>query len=256
MMKKVVFLLLAAVLFAGIFLPGVLLGIKTENNENEVYAVSKKYLSSSAAMARSASLNLKCSERLELVAGKWKSSLENAESYEMAQTEYEAVMLAKKGLKKLYNQKLYPLDMEGYGRWYSWEADCRKAVDTTFHTYTAYYWVIRFRKYDGTDMHEIWMLDDGTIFMAYAGNMEGFSSAQLRLVSEVAEQDRDVTVEPTEGFVPVPYKDIKQDGLSLMSECAYTKGGDRFFLRQMTGTEEYLYLLYSGRVESQDIYSP
>lgn len=253
---RVILPCLVLLLSAGIFLPGIFLKSKGESYKNEVHAVPKKYLSSSAAMARSASLNLKCSERLELVAGKWESDLERAESYEMAQTDYEAVMLAKKGLKQLYSQKLYPLDLEGYGRWYSWEADCRKAVDTTFHMYTAYYWIIRFQKYDGTDMHEIWMLDDGTIFMAYAGNMDGFASTRLRMVSEVMEQDRNVTVEQTDGFVPVPYQDIKQDGLSLMSECAYTKEEDRFFIRQLVGTEEYLYLLYSGRVESQDIYRP
>lgn len=43
-----------------------------------------------------------------------------------------------------------------------------KASDNTFNTYTAYYWIIRFEKYDGTQNHTIWMLEDGTIIMAKA----------------------------------------------------------------------------------------
>ena len=246
-MKKLIFLALLPVLLAGIFLPGVFLNIKSQKTENEVHAVPKKYLSSSAAMARSASLNLKNSERLELVAGKWDSDTEAAENYEMAQTDYEAVMLAKEGLKKLYDQKLYPLDMEGYGRWYSWEAVPYTAVDTTFHTYTAFYWVISFQKYDSTDIHEIRMLDDGTIFMAYAEKMKGFDSSRMRMVVDVMAQEKDVTLEEVDGFVPAPYQNLEQQSLTLLSECAYTEKEDQFFLRQSAGEEEYLYLLFSGR---------
>lgn len=250
-MKKTFFLAVLFCLLAGIFLPGVFLDKKSGSDENKVHAVSKKYLSSSAAMARSASLNLKCSDRLELVAGEWDSNTEQAEAYEMAQSDYEAVMLAKEGLKELYQKKLYPLDMEGYGKWYSWQAVPYKAVDTTFHTYTAFYWVIQFQKYDSTDIHEIRMLDDGTIFMAYASRMSGFDSSRLSLISDVMGQDENITIEDGRGFEPAMYRNLDITAVSTLSECAYSEKEDHFFIRQSAGKENYLYLLFSGKRQEQ-----
>ena len=253
-MKKLFFLAVLFCLLAGIFLPGIFLDKKSGSDENKVHAVSKKYLSSSAAMARSASLNLKGSERLELVAGKWESDTMQAETYEMAQSDYEAVMLAKEGLKKLYEKKLYPLDMDGYGRWYSWEAFAYKAVDTTFHTYTAFYWVIKFQKYDGTDIHEVRMLDDGTIFMAYASQMSGFDSSRLRLASDVMGQEENVTIEDGDGFEPAMYRNLDITAVSTLSECAYSEKEDYFFIRQSAGKDNYLYLLFSGKRQEKSHY--
>lgn len=58
-----------------------------------------------------------------------------------------------KSMEKLYDEKLYPVNLSpDYSNWYTWEAAAKKASDNTFNTYTAYYWIIRFEKYDGTQI--------------------------------------------------------------------------------------------------------
>ena len=41
-------------------------------------------------------------------------------------------------------------------------------MDTTFHTYSAYYWKLIFTKYDGTEKHMVFLLEDGTVLLAEA----------------------------------------------------------------------------------------
>ncbi|MCM1105712.1 MAG: hypothetical protein NC355_02090 [Blautia sp.] len=158
------YILLALTLLAGIFLPGKMNTARMYADTNQVLRVPEQYLPSGSVMARSASENLTKEERLRLIRGEWDSVTTRAEDFEMLWSASEAVTAARQELKRLYDKGEYPVDLSGYGNWYTWTAVPYKAVDTTFGTYSAYYWVITFEKYDGTDAREICILENGNIF--------------------------------------------------------------------------------------------
>lgn len=70
----------------------------------------------------------------------WESETQEAYSYEMTLKDYEAAALARDSMEAIYQKGQYPSDLaSSYANWYTWEAFPEKAVDTTFHTYSAYY---------------------------------------------------------------------------------------------------------------------
>lgn len=250
--KKNIFMFASVIIIvlSGIILPGNILALQEKKEYDQINAVEAQYLASSSAMARNVSSNLSTCERLQLIAGQWQSDIQEAKSYEMEQEGYEAVILARKKMKELYERRQYPADLSSkYANWYNWNASPYKAVDTTFHSYTAYYWVIQFEKYDKTETHTIQMLEDGTIFLADA-SMSG--EINETMISEVPQ-----TLPGVEGQTAVlldterkpidemmPYEadlsNLRWKGLTLITEA---EGKDYFLLLQLLGTQRCLYVL-------------
>lgn len=172
--------------FSGTFLPGWLLVWQSKEEMNMVDAVPVEYYSpANLAVARNASANLEVYQKLQLITGRWQSNSSQADSYERQMENYEAVELARQGTDKLFRMGVYPVSlMSDYENWFSWEAEFCKVVDATFHTYAAYYWKISFVKYDGSERHQIHMLEDGTIFLADAWKKDGIESNAVSRVSE------------------------------------------------------------------------
>ncbi len=171
----------------GTLLPGWLLVWQSEGEMGMVSAAPVEYYSpANLAVARNASANLGIYQKLQLITGKWESNIGQADSYECEMEDFEAVELAKEKLDELYQNALYPVSLtSGYGNWYTWEAEFCKVVDAMFDTYAAYYWKIRFEKYDGTQWHDVYMMEDGTIFFAEACEMDGLDVSQILPVSEI-----------------------------------------------------------------------
>ncbi len=159
---------LAALL--GIFLPGILLHLSGSSKLNQTAKVPTEYYSgTSSAVARNSSSQLSEFQKIQLISGAWDSEDSAANSSDSLITEYEAVALAQAGLDKLCEANLYPSSIQSnYGNWYSWSTEFYKATDTTFHTYTSYYWVIHFVRYDEAEQHTVLMTEDGNILFAMA----------------------------------------------------------------------------------------
>ena len=121
------------VVLTGIFLPGILIEGQERKAVGEVQAVPAQYIASDSLLAKEASESLKLNDRIQLITGQRESDLASS-----------------------------------YANWYTWEAFPEKAVDTTFHTYSAYYWKLIFTKYDGTEKHAVFLLEDGTVLLAEA----------------------------------------------------------------------------------------
>lgn len=244
-------LLLAAVLIAvpaGIILPGRVLTIQGEQEYNQVGAVPEQYLASSSAMAKNASTNLKTTERLRLITGQWESERTEAKSFEMEQEDYEAVALVRAGMKELYDSHLYPIDLSSdYSNWYTWAAKSYKAVDTTFHTYTAYYWIIHFEKYDGSETHIIHMLDDGTIFLAEAVMQGDVDVTRLTAAVDALprEEERTVTALEADRLAEVSqllvYENVDISGLELQALAQVEEEENSYYILQMYKGRRYLY---------------
>lgn len=173
----------------GIFLPGVLLGRMGKRELGVVEPAPENYYQASySAMARNSSAKLETTEKLQLVTGQWDSTLEEPQAFERELSDYEVAKMAQQGVRLIYQQGWYPEDIMGYENWYSWEVTSYKAVDTTFHTYTAYYFRILFQKYDGTISHKVYMLDNGTVFFAEADYKDGVELKRMKGLHEGEEK--------------------------------------------------------------------
>lgn len=250
-MRKVLLLSgVCIVVLAGIILPGQVLAIREESAYDQVAAVPEQYLATNSAMTKNASMNLKMSERLRLISGQWESQTQEAGSFEMEQENYEAISLLREGMKELYHTRQYPVNLSSeYSNWYTWTAQSYKAVDTTFHTYAAYYWIIHFEKYDGRESHTIWMLDDGTIFLAEATMPDNIDSGGLSAASVVMRETEEQTITALDMVnMPapaelVPYEDVGISGLTAKAWTQVESAEDSYQILQLYGGHRYLYIL-------------
>ena len=201
------------IVIAGIMVPGIVLEANQKSEHDHVAKVPKSYLPSGSVMAKEASANLKLSEKLSLIDGQWDSTTDDAASYEMDEQDYQAV--------------------------------ATKASDNTFNTYTAYYWIIRFEKYDGTQNHTIWMLEDGTIIMAKA-HMKDISD--MSEYKEVLQADDESQAENDlfayKGYFD--YSGIDFSKLNLISETTAVeqKNNESYEVLQFLQENEYVYAIH------------
>lgn len=150
----------ALLVLCAVILPGRMLWWQQSQEFMRVHEVPADYYSAGhSALARDASAKLTVEERLRLISGEWESETTQAGSDEMDLSAAQAAVLAKKQCGGDSRNA-----QGNYKNWYSYKASAYKSVDAVFHTYTAYYWVISFTKYDGRNTVIVHMLEDGTVF--------------------------------------------------------------------------------------------
>ncbi len=161
---SVIFLVVAG----GLFLPEIFLKYSAEKLSGQIQTVpSQYYLSAGSAVSKVASLQLSEYEKIRLISNAWDSETNIVESEETDKQAFEIVEMAKKNLQTLYNKDLYPISFSKIGpSWFSWEAQCYRSTDATFHTYSAYYWLIKLTRYDNKETHIILMTEEGNILYA------------------------------------------------------------------------------------------
>lgn len=234
------------IVIAGIMVPGIVLEANQKSEHDHVAKVPKGYLPSGSVMAKEASANLKLSEKLSLIDGQWDSTTDDAASYEMDEQDYQAVATCRKSIEKLYEEKLYPVNLSpDYSNWYTWEAAAKKASDNTFNTYTAYYWIIRFEKYDGTQNHTIWMLEDGTIIMAKAHMKDISDMSEYKEVLHADDESQAETdLSAYKGYFD--YSGIDFSKLNLISETTAVeqKNNESYEVLQFLQENEYVYAIH------------
>lgn len=149
----------ALLVLCAILLPGLVLWWQQSQEFMRVHEVPADYYSADhSALARDASAKLTVEERLQLISGEWESETTRAGSEDMDLSAAQAAILAREQCGGSKDAR------ENYKKWYSYKATPYKSVDAVFHTYTAYYWVIHFTRYDGEASVIIYMLEDGTVF--------------------------------------------------------------------------------------------
>lgn len=237
-----------AVALLGVFAPGRILAIQSESALDEVTAVPEQYYSAfSSSLARNASANLGIHEKIQLITGQWESETMDAAVYEMELEDYEAVAKARDGIKALYDMGLYPYSIStDYGDWYSWQAQPCKALDTTFHTYAAYYWKIEFERYDGETRHTVYLLEDGTVFLAESCAQESYSIDEISDVGETLARQEDLTAVVQNHAnrsltAMLPYFEGDLTGLRWKSLTQITSGEETCLAMQAYSDNRYLF---------------
>lgn len=243
----------AALALIGIFLPGCLLVWQSGEKMNMVDAVPAEYYSPpNLAVARNTSANLGEYQKLLLITGRWESNIMSADRSEANLENYEAAELARKQMNVLYTAGIYPTSLlSGYENWYGWEAEFCKAVDATFNTYTAHFWKLSFNKYDGSEKHSVYMLENGTIFLAEARSEYGIgrdavskiSGINMNLYMEAIELERESVPQekPALGDY-LAFTDIDAADLNWLDlSCWQAKDGERYHALQANSSDRYLF---------------
>ena len=150
-----VIILTMASVAASLILPGYMLKAQASKDIGIATAVPTPYYSGpSEAVVKNASRQLTEEQCISLIYGEWESEISPAYQRECSMSEYEMVSSYDYGIVSTYQ------------KWYSWNAEPYKAVDTTFKTYAAIFWKVTFTKYDGTDVKVYYITEGGSLLDA------------------------------------------------------------------------------------------
>lgn len=240
---------------AGIFVPRYVLSYETRKQEGLVEAAPREYYAdASEAMSRSASAQLSSLDRFKLATGEWESEYKLSSADKAFLTETEAVELAKSQLEIYYKCGLYPESVESnYRNWYSFTTQVYECIDTSFHTYAAYVWVIEFTKYDHSMVHQVYMTDSGTILLAQVnkasfmrGTVKGkFQTMDLKTVLGLSSDVYDLKADEKGSFsmddIHLPgYENVEVDTVQGCGFTGNSKDGDiELTVLRFGGSDQY-----------------
>ncbi len=219
----IMFIIISLVVTGGLFLPDLFLKTLSESLSCQLNSVPAEYnISSGSATLQVASMQLSDYEKMRLISGAWDSKNSSVSTDQLETNAYDMVKKAKNCLVNLYMNDLYPISFSKIGsNWYSWEAKCYSSTDTTFHTYTAFYWLITLTKFDNTETHTILLTEDGTMLYAEAN----FPPNNKRIIDIAA------------GYEKVPYAAKKLCSFTLLdSNTVFPTYPNVEFLTTNTGT--------------------
>lgn len=172
-MKKYNMIIVCLVIIAvcaSLFLPSYLLNRKINRKLGEsIQAPNEYYNASASSLSKAMSERLSFSQKLDLITGEWPREIEEIAVSESEYNPTNYVNLAKIGIASLYSTGDYESSLStDIDNWYTYDTQLFLCTDATFDTYSAYYWVITFTKYDQSRKHNILMMDDGSVLCAYA----------------------------------------------------------------------------------------
>lgn len=163
--KKIIVAIFLFVSMLGIVLPGTLLHFTFASNLNEVQNVPEEYYSSSGStISKNTSAKLSEYERIKLISGAWDSTQEQVDISESSLNDATAAELARTAVGELYTAGSYPYEFDSsYDNWYSWKVQSFRCTENSFHTYSAYCFLVTFYRYDNDEVHEVLITENGTL---------------------------------------------------------------------------------------------
>lgn len=172
-------LLFAAILCGSAIFPIWSLPRIFERNMNKPQAV-RQNTDSQSLLAKKESETLSEYDRIKLISGVWKSSYEQIDPETAGLSGVDAVSMARRAIQRFYDAGCYQYTFSSkFENWYSWDAVCYQCTDTSFHTYTAYFWDITFKRYDSQETHELILSENGTL-LAIRNNVSSFYNSSVR----------------------------------------------------------------------------
>lgn len=171
--KWIILIWIIIILFTvvgSLLLPGLFLRRNANHLSKQLHDVpSEYYLGSGSAISQIASMQLSEYEKIRLMCGAWDSNTRVIASDQNEHNNTVIVKQVKEQLQYLYKHNLYPTSFSSVGaNWYTWKIDCYCSTDSTFHTYSAYYFIVTLTKFDNSERHTVMITQDGTIVYAEA----------------------------------------------------------------------------------------
>ena len=151
-----------------IWLPGIMMQKNLKSQLSEIQNVPAEYYSGpSEAIIKNSSKQLTSEQCIQLITGTWESTVAPASPDYCNITEFGIKNMLVNRVEDLKSKQLYPVSLSsGPDNWYSWEATPYRALETTFQTYAAIFWDIRFTRYDNTEYHRFIITESGDILYA------------------------------------------------------------------------------------------
>lgn len=173
--KKMIVGAFVLVTLLGIVLPGTLLHFSFTSNLNQVKSVPEEYYNSSGStISKNASAKLSEYERIKLISGAWDSTQEQADISESTLSDVVAAELARTAVDELYTAGCYPYELSSsYDNWYSWKVQSFRCTENSFHTYSAYCFLVTFYRYDNDEVHEVLITENGTLLCIWNNRPSG-----------------------------------------------------------------------------------
>lgn len=193
------------VIVGGMILPQLLLTNYSNSTNNIITSIdSSQYVGDNSATAALASSQLTEYERLRLITNLWEGDSFRVDARFSEEDAYSMYTKVKQELHRLYKSGLYPVAfLEGDGdNWYSWTASRYCCTDSTFHSFSAYYWVIELYKYNHAEHHTVLISETGTILYAES------TSTRLASINDIS---RKYTVFSIINQPPRPHSYIELD---------------------------------------------
>ena len=168
---------------AAIWLPGFLMHKNSNTYYGEVGDVPSEYYSGpSESIIKNASKQLTEEQCNQLITGVWESEITPVSEDDCRYTDFGMKTLVVGHIHDLYTKGLYPRSLSSdTNNWYSWEAKPYRALDSTFKTYAAIFWDIKFTKYDGSETHRFIVSEYGDILYAEANTKESLGKFSPKL---------------------------------------------------------------------------
>ena len=161
-------ILTCAITALSIWLPGDLMHRNQRNLYSTVNDVPSQYYSApSEVIIKNASRQLTKEQCIQLITGEWKSNIRKTDESACNLNEFGIKTVVATRVEDLHSKGMYPVSISpGFDKWYTWSATPFRALDTTFETYAAIFWDIRFIKYDNSESHRFIATESGDILYA------------------------------------------------------------------------------------------
>ena len=195
---KILFLifLVLLIVLGGLYLPALLLETHSEKKIGELHDVAiENYIGKNSSISTMASLQLTEYERMRLISNSWDGECTRESTKFSSADAYSMVQLTKSKLHEYYKASLYPVSFktENGDDWYSYDAQRYCSTDTTFKTFSAYYWLITLSKYDSTEKHTVLITENGTILYATC-NVSFLAERNRKSVVDVLNKYKSISV--------------------------------------------------------------
>jgi len=122
------------------------------------------YDMTTSAVSKSVSAKLSEEDRLKLITGEWESEEIKVTRNPLTTSKQQQVTTAQNKVAALYEDSQYPVTLiDRDDMWYTWDVEYYRKTDSTFHIYSAYYYVVHFVGYDEKEKHDVTLSEKGTV---------------------------------------------------------------------------------------------
>lgn len=167
--KLFISLIVIIIACCSLFLPSFMLNRKLEKDLNKTMQAPKEYYNTStSAISKELSSQMSSYEKMELITGIWPREIQEVSISDTDFNVWDYIDEAKSDINNLYLKELYTSQITtDYNNWYTFDARLYLCTDTTFNTYSTYYWILTFTKYDRSQVHHVLLTNDGVLLCAY-----------------------------------------------------------------------------------------
>ncbi len=201
--------ILLAMVAVSVFTPFLYLRLRDRRTNGVVEDIPSSYYNRrSTSYVRNASGQLTGAEQLSLIYGFTESEMVplTSDADGLTMTPYDAANTAEKYLAFLTDEGAWPARANANSRnWYAWAAKPYQVTDAAFASFTVYFWIITFTRYDSAEVHTVCLTDSGNFCFAYSGSspLNKMPSSKAETFTTATITGKDIQTDMQNGFITI-----------------------------------------------------